>query len=207
VMAKALDAARLAQLSEAVRTAEITTSGEIIVVVDHAAGSYRSAPVALGLAFAIICIWPLITLTTWTPKTIFMIQLVIASLLVLILSLRHDWRIALTPRPLKRARAHEAAIREFLARGLTETRERTGVLIYVALAERYAEIRADSGIASKVDADIWRKLVAKLIEDIRQDHLATGLEATIEEVGRILAEHAPPRADDTDELPNKVIII
>jgi putative membrane protein len=206
-MAQALDAVAQAQLAEAVRTAEIATSGEIVVVVDHAAGSYRSAPVALGLALSLVGIWPLIALTNWMPKTIFSIQLIIASLLVLSLSLHHGWRIALTPRPFKRARAHEAAMREFLARGLTETRERTGVLIYVALAERYAEVRADSGIAAKVDADIWRKLVAQLVEDIRQDHLARGLENALTEVGRILAEHAPPRADDTDELPNKVIII
>ncbi len=206
-MAQALDTATQARLAEAVRTAEIATSGEIVVVIDRAAGTYRSAPIALGLAFAIISIWPLVALTSWSPKTIFSVQLVIASILVLLLSLRHNWRIALTPRPLKRARAHEAARREFLARGLTETRERTGVLIYVALAERYAEVRADSGIASKVDADIWRKLVAQLIEDIRQDHLARGLETAVAEVGRILAEHAPPRSDDMDELPNKVIII
>jgi putative membrane protein len=206
-MTHALDASEQARLSEMVRAAEVITSGEIIVVVDHAAGTYRSAPVALGLAFAVLCIWPLIALTSWTPKTIFTIQLIVASALVLLLSLRHDWRIALTPRPFKRARAHEAAMREFLARGLTQTRERTGVLIYVALAERYAEVRADSGIAAKVDDEIWRKLVTQLIADIRADRLVSGLETAIGAVGQILAAHAPPRADDSDELPNKVIVI
>jgi hypothetical protein len=43
-------------------------------------------------------------------------------------------------------RAHAAARREFFAHGLTGTRGRTGVLVYVALAERYAEIVADKGV-------------------------------------------------------------
>jgi hypothetical protein len=51
-----------------------------------------------------------------------------------------------TPRRWQRERAHAAARREFFAHGLTGTRGRTGVLVYVALAERYAEIVADKGV-------------------------------------------------------------
>jgi putative membrane protein len=104
-------------------------------------------------------------------------------------------------------RAREAAAHEFLARGLTRTRERTGVLIYVAAAERYAEVVADSGIADRVDEHAWRDTITELIEAIRHGRPADGLVAAVARVGEILAAHAPARESDVDELPNKVILI
>jgi putative membrane protein len=116
-------------------------------------------------------------------------------------------RYALVPGFMKRARAHEAAAREFVGRGLTRTRERTGVLIYVAAAEHYAEILADTGISERVDERVWRETIADLIESIKAGRAADGLIAAVQRVGAILAEHAPPRSDDLDELSNKVILI
>jgi putative membrane protein len=111
------------------------------------------------------------------------------------------------PRAIKRAQAHEAASREFLRRGLTRTREKTGVLIYLALAEHHAEVLADAGIADRVDSGIWTGLIANLTDAIRDDRMMEGLEEAIRRMGAILAEHAPPRLDDVDELPNKVILL
>jgi putative membrane protein len=103
--------------------------------------------------------------------------------------------------------SHDAAAREFVRRGLTRTRERTGVLIYVAAAEHYAEILADIGIADRVDERVWRETIADLVDAIKAGHAADGLLAAIERVGAVLAEHAPARADDIDEFPNKVIVL
>ena len=55
-------------------------------------------------------------------------------------------RLAVTPRSIQRARAHEKAVEQFLAQNMHTTRDRTGVLIYVAVAEHYVEIIADDGI-------------------------------------------------------------
>ena len=61
------------------------------------------------------------------------------------------------PRFIKHARAHEAAAREFLAAGSPAPATKTGVLIYVALAEHYAEILADTGIADRVGPEVWQR--------------------------------------------------
>ena len=116
-------------------------------------------------------------------------------------------RLALVPTFVKRARGREAAAREFVARGLTRTRGRTGVLIYVAQAERYAEVIADKGIADRVDQAVWRATIEELVTALRDGRHADGLVAAVGRVGAILAEHAPILADDADELPNKVILI
>ena len=110
------------------------------------------------------------------------------------------------PAAVRRARCREAAAREFRARGWS-ARGRTGVLIYVAAAEHYAEVVADAGIAAHVAETVWREAITELVTAIRAGRAADGLVAAIGRVGAVLAQHAPARSDDHDELPNKVILI
>jgi putative membrane protein len=194
------------RIAEEIRDAEARTAGEIVVVVAGQASGYRSIPILLALLAALATPWPLIWLTTLGPSRIFLFQLAVALVLTVVLSLPKR-RYALVPGFIKRARAHESALLEFQARGLTRTRERTGILIYVAAAEHYAEIVPDTGIADRVDAAIWRETVADLIDAIRAGRTADGLIAAVRRAGLILAENAPPYPDDLDELPNKVVII
>src|SRR6187399_1968319 len=49
---------------------------------------------------------------------------------------------------------------------LQHTELRTGVLIFVSVAERYAEIVADAGIATKVSPSVWDEAVAGLTSKI-----------------------------------------
>jgi putative membrane protein len=176
------------------------------VVVAGQANGYRSVPILWALLAALVTPWPLIWITTLGPSRIFQIQLVVALALSVLLSLPTR-RYGLVPGFVKRARAHEAAMREFVSRGLTRTRERTGVLIYVAAAERYAEIIADTGIADRVETQVWREAVSDLIDAIKAGRAGDGLVETVRKVAAVLAEHAPPRVDDMDELPNKVVLI
>lgn len=195
-----------ARLAEAIRDAERRTAGEIVVVVAEQAGTYRSVPILWGLLAALAVPWPLIALTVLGPARIFQVQLLVALGLSAFLS----WpgrRHRLVPRFVKHARAHEAAAREFIRRGLTRTRGKTGVLIYVAMAERYAEILADTGIADRAGPEAWRSIIRELTGAIGDGRIADGLVGAVRGSGAILAEHAPPVPDDRDELPNKVILL
>ncbi len=195
-----------ARLASVISDVEDETSGEIVLVIAEQAGHYRAVPLLWALLAALVTPWPLIWLTMISTSRIFLIQLAVAPALSLVLS----WpklRFALVPRSIKHAQAHEAASREFLRRGLTRTREKTGVLIYLALAEHHAEILVDAGIADRVDAAIWAEIIANLTRAIRDRRMIEGLEEAIRRTGAILAEHAPPRLDDVDELPNKVILL
>ncbi|QRM29740.1 TPM domain-containing protein [Microvirga sp. VF16] len=195
-----------ARLAHAISDVEDDTSGEVVLVIAEQAAYYRAIPLLWAFLAALITPWPLIWLTSISTSRIFLIQLAVA----LVLSLMLSWpklRYALVPRSIKRTQGHEAASREFLRRGLTRTREKTGVLIYLALAEHHAEILADTGIADRVDATIWADIVADLTAAIGRGRMTEGLIEAIRRTGAILAEHAPPRLDDVDELPNKVIIL
>ena len=116
-------------------------------------------------------------------------------------------RLAAVPGFIKRARAREAAAREFMAQGLTRTRGRNGVLIYLARAEHYAQIIADIGLADRVETKVWEEIVADLIAAIKDDRAGEGLTDAVRRVGVILAQHAPPQHGDTDELANKIVFV
>ena len=56
-------------IAEAVRQAESETSGEIVVMIDRAAASYRTVPVVLALTLSLFVPWPLLALTaTSAPR-------------------------------------------------------------------------------------------------------------------------------------------
>jgi putative membrane protein len=116
-------------------------------------------------------------------------------------------RIRLAPRRWQYIRSHENALKQFLARNVHLTAERTGVLIFVSIAERYAEIVADAGIDTKVPQDMWDSIVAGLIDDARHDRLADGFVTAVAAVGALLAEHFPVRPDDVNELDDHLVEI
>jgi len=193
-------------IAEAVRQAEKQSAGEIVVVVDRAAGSYVAVPLVLALALALFVPWPFLLLTTLSAASLFLTQLIAAALLLATL-LWYGRGGRFVPGFVKRRQAHETALREFTARGLTMTRGRTGVLLYIALQERYAEVVADAGIATKVDGSVWERIVDALLAAAARDALREGLIVAVRDVGNVLALHAPAVADDVDELPNKVVIL
>ncbi|WP_134500909.1 TPM domain-containing protein [Microvirga pakistanensis] len=194
------------RISQAIHEAETATAGEIVVVVARQASAYRAFPALLGLFLALLVPWPLIWLTELGPSRIFLIQLIVACSLNAVFA----WpplHLALIPGTIKRARAHEAAVREFVSHGLSRTQGRTGVLIYVAAAEHYAEIIADIGVADRAGPAVWQDIVAELIAAIRQEQAGDGLVRAVRRAGAILAEHAPPGTRNANELPNKVVLL
>lgn len=199
------DADRL-RIEAAVREAERGTAGEIVVVVARQASRYRTVPLLAGLVVALASPWLLVLLTGLGPTRIALCQGG-ASLCALALAAWPPLRLALVPGAVKRARARETAEREFASRGMTETRGRTGVLLFVAEAERHAEVLGDVAIAGLVPDESWRGVIDALTDAFARKAYAEGLEAAIAAIGVILARHAPPGAGDTDELPNRVVLL
>ena len=111
--------------------------------------------------------------------------------------------MALVPNSLKRRRASQLAREQFFAQRLHLTRARTGVLIFVSVAEHYVEIIADEGINARVPPGTWDKAVADFVEQVRAGRVTDGFLSVVEVVGARLAEHFPRPLDDRDELPNE----
>jgi len=73
------------------------------------------------------------------------------------------------------------------------------------MAERRAEIVADEAILKVTDEHTWGEAMAALISEVREGRPAEGICAAIDRVGVVLAEHFPRSADDTNEIPDKLI--
>ncbi len=111
------------------------------------------------------------------------------------------------PRRLKYRQAHANAVKQFLARNVHLTTARTGVLLFVSLAERYAEVVADAGINQKVSQETWDGVVLQLVEGARESRLADGFVTAIGTVGALLSEHFPVSEDDINELDDHLVEI
>ena len=199
-----LSEADRAQIIEAIRQAETQTSGEIYCVLTRASSGYRVFPLAWASAAALLVPLPLIYLTAWPATVIYALQLA-AFLAALYLLMREGARYRIVPRRVKRERAHHEALRQFAAHGLQHTARRTGVLIFVSVAERHAEVLADAGIDQKVSREVWDDAVASLVAGISAGRAAGGFVAAIGKCASVLALHFPPGAINRDELPNAII--
>jgi putative membrane protein len=194
-----------AAISAAIHEAEAHTSGQIVCVLAHSSSNYALVPIVWASSLALFVPWPLIELTPWSVQRIFLIQLAVFIIAGLAFSLT-PLRLMLVPRAVRRARAHRAALEQFVVRRVAHTRNRTGVLIFVSLAERYARIVADEGIAQKVPSSEWQAAIDALTGHMRAGRIAAGFTAAIGRCGVVLAAHAPPDGS-TNELPDRLYVI
>ncbi|ALK10968.1 TPM domain-containing protein [Blastochloris viridis] len=194
------------RIMAAIAAAESQTSGEIVCLIARRASDWRMWPLAYAAAAALAVPLPALFATTWSAAMIYAVQLTVFAI-VAAAGLVPAVRLALVPRSIRRSRAHRAAVEQFVARGLTGTKGRTGVLIYVALAERSAQVIADRGIYEKVGPEVWRTAVDTLTAAIKRGEPASGFESAIAAVGEVLAAHFPRVRTDVDELPNRLIEI
>ena len=70
-----------------------------------------------------------------------------------------------------------------MVRRVAHTKKRCGILIFVSLAEHYARIIADEGIAQKVPNVEWQAAIDALISHIRTGEIAAGFMRRLGAVG------------------------
>jgi putative membrane protein len=193
------------KIASAIIAAERTTSGELVAVVAQAADDYRDV-LFLWPALAALVL-PAILLTIEPGMSAWTLYLAQAAAFLVLALLAHlpPVRMALVPEATKRRSASRLAREQFLEQRLHLTRARTGVLLFVSVAEHYVEIIADEGIDAAVPPGTWDKAVADFVERVRAGRIAEGFLAAVEVVGTRLAEHFPRPPDDRDELPNRLI--
>ena len=194
-----------ARIAAAIHAAEKRTSGEIVCVLAQQSSDYGHVPALWSALFALATPWPLLALTALSAQRIFLVQIAVFVVLGLVLTLTR-LRMRLVPRAVKRARAHRAALEQFVTRGLTRTPARNGILIYVSLAEHYVRILADDGIAGHAGQHEWQNAVDALVAHIAQNRVADGFIAAIDFCADVLARHYPP-TPGANALPDRIYLV
>ncbi len=199
------DAEKL-DIENAITKAENKTSAEIVAVIARASGGYYYVPYMWSALIALAAPWPLIE-WTWMPvQTIYLIQLAVFAALTLILHFP-SLRFALVPRSIMRKRAHQRAMQQFVAQDIYTTAGHTGVLLFVSVAERYAEIVVDCEVHERVPDEEWKGIIDKLTADIGRGLAAKALVEAIAKTGDHLAAHFPPSATKENLLPNHLVML
>ncbi len=98
-----------------------------------------------------------------------------------------------------------AAKNRFEKLGMTKTRLRNGVLIYIAPVSQKFAIVGDSGINEKCGEKFWRRLSAEMSELLKEGKFTQAIVQTLNEAGAMLARYFPAAPDDKNELPNKIL--
>lgn len=106
----------------------------------------------------------------------------------------------------RRTALRRRAVREFTKLGIQNTRDRTGVLIMVSIEERMVKVLAGSGINSVVPENTWPAMVQCITDGIKTGNPVKGITTAVAAIGAMLSENFPARSDDTNELPNAVVI-
>ena len=194
------------RISTAIRAAEAKTSGEIVCVLAQNSSDATALPIFIAAVVALALPWLLVALTAMTVHRILSLQIAIFFALMVLLCLPRV-RVALMPRAARRAVAHRVAMDQFTIRGIAHKKDRTGILIFVSLAERYARIIADEGIAARVPQRAWQGAIDALVSHMRDGRIADGFIAAIDLSGNELATHFPRTEASRDELPNRIYLI
>jgi len=98
------------------------------------------------------------------------------------------------------------AERAFFERGLYKTKKNTGVLFFLSLLEKKVWVLADKGIYEKMNQETLNRFANEVSSGIREGRACEVLSQAIREIGGLLSKHFPITSNDTDELPNEVVM-
>jgi len=219
-----LSADERALVSDAVTRAEAGTDGEIVTIVTRRSDDYRDIGLIWGVLAMLLVVALAAAFPGWLDAKIAFVTggwgdaptmaarfvalllyeaLVLALVLLAFRSMR--LRVTLTPPSVRARRVRGRAIRYFKVGAEKRTAARVGVLLYLSLDERLAEIVADAAIHAKVPPERWGDAMVALVDEVRAGRPAEGMAAAVAAIGAIVAEHFPKTEDDRNELPDRLI--
>jgi putative membrane protein len=208
------------QIQAAVAAAEAKTSGEIATAIIDESSDYAIFELLFGvlvgfvyfmiMAFFYPAINGWIQSLFWDFKPVYTVMFygfstfLIITLCYFLANLASIDRL-IVPRGVMQEKVQNRAMRHFMESGVYNTKDRTGILIFISRLERKVILLADSGINAKIEQQQWDGILQGVIEGIRNRTLASSLCTAIETCGTLLATHFPIQADDVNELHDGIV--
>jgi len=92
----------------------------------------------------------------------------------------------------------------FYEKGMSRTRDRIGVLVYVSLLERMADVVPDSGLYDALPKAFWEEAAATIGDAIGGRLSGPDVVRAMLTLKSPLATAVPRQEDDENELPDEV---
>ncbi len=215
-----------ARVAAAVTAAETTTDAEVAVIAAARSDDYRDAAlhwtvlamllIVAGQAFApdhfarLLDVLP--GADRWGEGAPTGDLLALAAVLAALVFLAGQalfrgaaLRVAAAPHMTRARRVRRRAILLFRTGVESRTATRTGVLLYLSIAERRAEIVADAAVTAAVAPEEWGAAMVALTAELKAGRAGDGLVAAVGRIGAVLAQHIPYTGTDPNELPDRLI--
>lgn len=98
----------------------------------------------------------------------------------------------------------EECKKKFAELNMHQTKDRNGILFYLAIKSKSFAVWGDEGIHQKVSDEFWKSITDCAIGYFKQNDLMTGIEKSVELCGEKLKLHFPLQTDDKNELTNDI---
>ena len=198
-----------------VHAAEQSTNAEIVPMIVSRSGLYRDAQHRAGLLLALVVLTLMLTTEiVWLPwgwhssnAAWLLLATILAYGIGVGLGTLAPVISLLTPTDRMQHKVRLRAERAFAKHVVSQTRERTGVLIMVSLLEHQIYVLADQSIFQRVPSDRWSSVIEAAVIRLKGGDIVGGLCQGIQECGTLLAAVCPGRpGDNPDELSNDLVI-
>ncbi len=207
-------------IAEAVKQAESSTSGEIATAIISESDSYHgfelSATLFIGALTFLVMLLRLPALESILSSSIwnyssFHLVLTIGCTLFLVLIITYllinipAVNRLVVPKKEQESKVRQRALVHFMEAGVTETKERTGILIFISTRERRIELIADSGIDAVIDSSTWSEVVELILEGIKSNQVKDGIISAVTKCGKLLSEKFPSNEENPNELNDSIV--
>lgn len=191
-------------LLEAVAQIEAGSAAEVVISVRAKSGRYLHADLLGGLLAGWLgLVFLMLSETEFSYLAILADPLLCGALGALVVSRVPRLRRWLSSRVWQREAVNLAARAAFVERGISETRDRSGLLVYFSQLEGELALVPDRGLERTVPAADWDTLRNQLRDALRAGRGERAAEA-LKAFAPIAARALPRRADDTNELADEV---
>lgn len=204
---KSLTQDQLPNIAAAVMNAEVKTSAEIVPMVVRSSAVNSHVPAIIVLVYCLFALlfWPFAHAYIGNYWIVAAILLIVGFLAIQFAS-HPSALILLTDSDDLDKQVCQRAELEFYRAGLKRTSGRTGILLFLSLAEHEAIVLADKGISEKLPPETWKQVCDILTSAARRKDLSRGLVDAIERCGELCAPHFPPVGTNPNELEDALVI-
>jgi putative membrane protein len=192
-------------LSEAVHAVESACGAELVIAVRRRSGSYLDIALAAAIAGAFVTLAFLLFAPWSFALEYFLIDPVVVGILCGVATAHVPALLRLaTRRAARRRRVGTAARVTFLDKGVHRTSRRSGILLYISVLEREAEVVADAGVEAVVDRAAWQAVVGAIQEAVRRGKDGVSVAAKVRGLAAVLTTCLPHAAGQVNELADEV---
>lgn len=201
--ARFLDQEARAAFKQAIEAIENASSAEVVVAVRRRSSGYFHANLIVGIVLAFASLAAMLFLeTTFGLLAILVDPFVVGALGAAAVELLPGVKRLLTPASVRRREVRNAARAAFVERGVHNTMDRSGILIYISWLEQQVALVADSGVLNAFTVEALEAAERYINGEMSGGGVAVAraLESYKTRLGVVL----PRRAEDVNELPDAI---